>query len=234
MYWKSCEIEFFRKSNRDWVKIIGSDVITNKPYWVYIPKANYEKLLAGESINKSLEGFDFSIKNFIAKGIAPKRNSVFMFEREIKKTAYVTNATANSVAFYAWLYISRCTEEDITQDKLKDMFLKQSEEFLAIYAKLQRNPDELINRLKKTEYQQYFNNVPIVDIPRQFFRKVYHVSLECEYMRSPFEEENRYFPNTGVFFERNLVKGTNYYCLDENYLKELGMRPCKKCQSIII
>ena len=71
-----------------------------------------------------------------------------MFEREVKKTAYVTNATANSVAFYAWLYISRCTEEDITQDKLKDMFLKQSEEFLAIYAKLQRNPDELINRLK--------------------------------------------------------------------------------------
>ena len=218
MYWKSCEIEFFRKSNRDWVKIIGSDVITNKPYWVYIPKANYEKLLAGESINKSLEGFDFSIKNFIAKGIAPKRNSVL----------YITNRVADSVAFYAWLYINKCTKEKMTRDYLKELFLKQSEDFLAIYTKLLRNPDEFISHLTKNDYQQYFKGVAIVDIPKEF-RKIYHTHLECEYMRSPYEEGSRYFANTGVFFEKNLIKGTHYYSLDESYLKELGMRKCKMC-----
>lgn len=229
MYWKSCDIEFFRKSGQDWVKIIGSDAVTNKPYWVYIPKANFEMLLSGEGINKSLNGFDFTIKNFLAKGIAPKTDSVFLFERKVKKTVYVTNATANSVAFYAWLYICKCTSENLSQDKLKDMFLKQSEEFLAIYAKLLRNPEELFNRLNEKEYKQYFKEVSIVDVPRQFFRKVYHVNFECEKMRAPFEEDTRFFPNTGVFFEKNLVKGTNYYCLDENYLLELGMRKCKMC-----
>ena len=152
-----------------------------------------------------------------------------MFERKVKKTVYVTNATANSVAFYAWLYICKCTSENLSQDKLKDMFLKQSEEFLAIYAKLLRNPEELFNRLNEKEYKQYFKEVSIVDVPRQFFRKVYHVNFECEKLRSPFEEDTRFFPNTGVFFEKNLVKGTNYYCLDENYLLELGMRKCKMC-----
>jgi hypothetical protein len=230
MYWKSCDIEFFRKSDQDWVKIIGCDVFNNKPYWVYIPKANFEMLLTGKSINESLKGFDFSIKNFLAKGIAPKTESVFTFEREVKKIVYITNATANSIAFYAWLYISKCTNDNFSQDILKDMFLKQSEEFLSIYAKLLRNPDVLIGKLSKNEYEQYFKDTAVVDIPK-LLRKVYHVNLECDYMRSPFEEDTRYYANTGVFFERNLINGTSYYCLDENYLKELGMRQCKKCNT---
>ena len=228
MYWKSCEIEFFRKAGQDWVKIIGNDVINNKPYWVYIPKANFEMLLCGEGINKSLEGFNFSIKNFLAKGIAPKTDSVFTFEREVKKTVYITNRVADSVAFYAWLYINKCTKVKMTRDYLKELFLKQSEDFLAIYTKLLRNPDEFIGHLTKNDYQQYFKGVAIVDIPKEF-RKIYHTHLECEYMRSPYEEDSRYFANTGVFFEKNLIKGTHYYSLDESYLKELGMRKCKMC-----
>lgn len=232
MYWQKCKIEYFKKSGRDWVKLIGRDCITNDPYWVYIAKSKYDMLLQGKGINQSLVGVDFSIKNFLANGIAPKTRNFFPFERQVKKLAYITNATANSVAFYAWLYISKCTKEKITQDCLKEMFLKQSEKFIAIYTKLLHNPDELINNLNKQEYHQFFKDVSIVDIPKHFFRKVYHVTLECESMRSPFEEDNKYFANTGVFFENNLMNGTTYYCLDEQYLKELGLRQCKMCETV--
>ena len=230
MYWQKCDVEFFSKNDLEWVKLIGRDCITNTPYWVYIPKANYDMLLQGYGINKSLKGIDYSIKNFLANGIAPKVRSVFAFERKIKNKVFITNATANSVAFYAWLYINKCTKDELSHDTLKEMFLKQSEDFLVIYTKLLRNPDELLNKLNKQEYRKYFNDVSKVNIPKQFFRKVYHINLECESMRSPFEEGNMFYANTGVFFERNLIKGTSYYCLDEPYLKELGMRQCKKCE----
>lgn len=230
MFWKKCKIEHYKTSGKDIVKIIGNDVMTNSPYCVYIRKEHFDMLLSGMGINASLKDYDFETKNFIANGIAPQKDSVFVFERKVIRKAYVTNATANSIAFYAWLYLIKCTKENKSHNELKTLFVAQSKTFLAIYTKLLSNPDELVKRLNTKEITKYFKDVKTIDIPRQFFRKVYHVNLECDYMRSDFEEGFKFHPNTGVFYENNILNNKNsYYCLDENYLKELGMRQCRKC-----
>ncbi len=233
MFWKKCDIEFYKESGNDVVKIIGNDVFTNAPYCVYIRKENYDMLLSGKGINESLKGYDFTIKNFIANGIAPKTDSVFVFQRKVIRRVYVTNATANSVAFYAWLYINKCTEDKESLEDVKSLFVTQSKAFLAIYTKLLSNPDELIKQLNPKEIEKYFQHVQTKDIPRQFFRKIYHTKLECEYMRKAFDEGDKYFANTGVFYEKNILNnGASFYCLDEDYLQELDMRECKICEKI--
>lgn len=236
MYWKKCKIDFFEIEGKEIVKISGNDSRTNSPYWVYISRSMYNELNKGANFNSVLQSCDFDTKNFLATGESPKEKSLLEFKRVVKKKVYITNAVAHSIAYYAWVYINNhfdVEDKSWLSKKLSDIekeFIEQSLEFLALYKEIIANIDIILPRFSKSELEKYFKEIDISLIKTKFLRKVYHTHLECEGMRSDYLDANVYHPNTGVFYENDILKGTHIYCLDEQYLKELGMRECKLCK----
>lgn len=237
MFWENCDIQNLEINGKKFVKLVAADVITNKSYWVYITDFMYNELKSGKNFNETLKDCDFNTKLFLATGQGLKTKSFFEFDRQINRKAYITNSVAHSVAYYAFIYISHYRNIEKEEWRLKDVdyfknqFLTQSKEFLSLYNEMVKSIDIFLSQFTIDELQKYFNDIDILNVKKQFTRKVYHTHLECEYMRSDYNEES-YHPNTGVFYENALLKGTNIYCLDEEYLKELGMRECKICSKL--
>lgn len=237
MYWEKCHVSLFDIGERTFVKLSGTDAVTNEPYWVYLSNEMYSSLKNGGNFIQVLHGVDFATKNFLATGQGATTNSFFQFERKIKKKVFITNAVAHSVAYYAWVYINHHYKvaknfwfaKDV--EEIKEEFLKQSKEFLEMYKDIINHIDEILPRFTEDELLRYFKSSDKM-IVKHYIRRVYHTHLECDFMRSDYSETDSHHLNTGVFFENNLLKGTHVYCLDEEYLKELGMRECKGCQKL--
>lgn len=172
---------------------------------------------------------------------------------EIKK-GFVTNATANSVAFYAMAFLNNqgltpsqikrmrekfeledLHEKEFSQEELKKCFLTQSVYFLNLYTYMNEDDrfknfaeNPLHQKLYDSLFRRYKNSTGLLD---DYSREIFHGALGCEYMRSPYEDEERslYFANTGVFAEQVELEKPSYYIIDVEWLEKIGMRHCKIC-----
>lgn len=166
-------------------------------------------------------------------------------------TSYVTNAVANSIVFYAMAYLNNKGLSPIeikelrtkysfqnletfffTVEELKQSFVNQSAFFINLYKEMNEN-DRFENFAENLELQNRFKEVfrnyeNVNSLKRQYNRKIFHDNLDCEYMRSNYDEEI-FHKNTGVFSEQKIIENKNFYTLEKTYLTELNMRVCKKC-----
>jgi hypothetical protein len=251
MYWEKCKIDFFNSGSQDLVKISGLEVLNKKPYWVYISKKSFINLQNGIPINIALKEYSLIIKEFLIAGFAIMDNSFFIFNKEPIQNAFVTNAVANSVVFYAMAYLNnkglspteiknlriRYSFENLEKrffnmEELKHSFVNQSAFFLNLYKEMNEN-DRFEHFAENLEQQNRFkeafrNYNDFVSLKRQYNRRVFHDKLECQFMRSDYNEET-FHKNTGVFSEKELIKNQHYYTVDRVYLYELNMRLCKVC-----
>lgn len=251
MYWEKCNIGYFNSGSKELVKISGLEVQNKKPFWVYISKEAFDNLQNGIPLRVALKDYSLDIREFLISGFAPTENSIFSFQREPIQTAYVTNAVANSIVFYAMAYLNnkglsateirnlrlRYSFENLEKrffnmDELKHSFVNQSAFFLNLYKEMNEN-DRFEHFAENLEQQNRFKEVfrnynDFVSLKRQYNRRVFHDKLECEFMRSDYSEE-AFHKNTGVFSEKDIVKNQQYYTVDRTYLTELNMRLCKKC-----
>lgn len=164
--------------------------------------------------------------------------------------AYVTNASARSVAFYAMAYLNNqgydknkiaALRRDMslenmatgrfTIEELLESFERQSAFFLNLYRQLSEG--EFLRFAEQLMSDQCFFRVfkrydNVYDLMQHFNRTIFHTSLECDWMRHDYEEET-FHPNTGVFHEKVARKAHAYYVINVDYLQELKMRPCKMC-----
>ena len=252
MYWEKCNIGYFSSGSKELVKISGLEVQNKKLFWVYISKDAFDKLQNGIPLGTALKDYSLDIKEFLISGFAPTKNSIFSFERDPIQTAFVTNAVANSVVFYAMAYLNnkglspmeiknlriRYSFENLEKqffnmEELKLSFVNQSAFFLNLYKEMNEN-DRFEHFAENLEQQNRFKEVfrnynDFISLKRQYNRRVFHDKLECQFMRSDYNEEI-FHKNTGVFSEKELIKNQHYYTVDRVYLNELNMRLCKMCR----
>tara|TARA_Y100001970_G_scaffold213421_1_gene260851 strand:+ start:996 stop:1763 length:768 start_codon:yes stop_codon:yes gene_type:complete len=251
MFWEKCKISFFEKSSREFVKIYGYEVVNKTPYWVYIEKKHFEILRQGSPINIALKDYSQEIREFLIAGFAYSTDSIFTFNREPIPKAFITNAVAKSVAFYAQAYLNNkglppdkikelrknfsfnnLEKRNFTIEELKSKFVEQSVLFLNIYKEMNEN-----NTFKKfaesLEQQNRFNSVfkkykNSFNLLEQYNRRIYHNKLECNYIRNDYEEET-FHKNTGVYLEKQKLSRQHFHQVDAHYLNEINMRLCKIC-----
>ena len=118
MYWEKCKIDFFDTSSGKVAKVSGHETINNQEYWVYISSESFDKLLSGIPLNIALAGYPLDVKEFLISGIAPSKQSIFVFQRIVILNAYVTNAVAKSIAFYAMSYLNN---KGLSANKIKEL-----------------------------------------------------------------------------------------------------------------
>lgn len=251
MFWEKCNIGYFNSGSTELVKISGLEVLNNKPFWVYISKEAFDKMQNGVSLGTALKDYSLEIREFLISGCAPTESSIFSFQRVPIQTAFVTNAVANSVVFYAMAYLNNkglspteiknlrirysfknLEKRFFNMEELKHSFVNQSVFFLNLYKEMNEN-DRFEHFAENLEQQNRFKEVfrnynDFISLKRQYNRRVFHDKLECEYMRSDYNEET-FHKNTGVFSEKEIIKKQNYYTVDKVYLIELKMRLCKLC-----
>ena len=229
MYWKKCDIKTITISDKNFVRISNPSKNKKDMYWVYLSKSTYDKLEKGDDFDEVLEQYDLDTRKFLAIGKIPKKNG------KIIRKVFVTRAVAQSVAYYAWLYIQHfdCDASDEMKGKdansLVDEFLEKSNRYLNLYISLRKNLDEFLSEFSEEDIQKYFSVKDIIGAKQKFNRIIYHTYLDCQFMRSDYDKEEDFHKNTGVFYEKNVLEGTDVYYLDEPYLKELGMRECEAC-----
>ena len=251
MFWEKCNIGYFNSGSKELVKISGLEVQNKKPFWVYISKEAFDNIQNGVSLSTALKDYSLEIREFIISGFAPTETSILSFQRDPIQTAFVTNAVANSVVFYAMAYLNnkglspteiknlriRYSFENLEKryfnmEELKQSFVNQSAFFLNLYKEMNEN-DRFEHFAENLEQQNRFKEVfrnynDFISLKRQYNRRVFHDKLECQFMRSDYNEET-FHKNTGVFSEKELIKNQHYYTVDRVYLNELNMRLCKMC-----
>lgn len=161
---------------------------------------------------------------------------------------YITNATANSVVFYAYIFLSNLefANEKINTlrseystkngkldlDKLHKSFINQSVRFINLYSimrtenNFERAIDDLIENGKINKVFKF--DLDKINLIRQFNRKIFHDNYSCKYMRNDYIEKD-FYRNTGVFSDDLIKKKHKGYMVEKEYLVKLGMRLCKKC-----
>jgi hypothetical protein len=251
MFWEQCRINYLLSGSKELVKISGIEVLNKKPYWVYLSKEAFLGLQNKVPVNVCLREYSLEIREFVISGISPLTNQTFLFQREPIQTAFVTNAVANSVVFYAMAYLNNkglspleiknlrlkyslenLDKRFFNMDELKETFVNQSAFFLNLYKEMNEN-DRFEHFAENLEQQNRFKEVfrnynDFISLKRQYNRRVFHDKLECKFMRSDYNEET-FHKNTGVFSEKELIKNQHYYTVDRVYLNELNMRLCKVC-----
>ncbi|WP_233901232.1 hypothetical protein [Tenacibaculum piscium] len=251
MFWEKCNIGYFNSGSKELVKISGLEVQNKKPFWVYISKEAFDNIQNGVSLSTALKDFSLEIREFLISGFAPTENSIFSFQRDPIQNAFITNSVANSVVFYAMAYLNNkglspieiknlrlkysfgnLDKRYFNMEELKSSFVSQSAFFLNLYKEMNENDrfEHFVENLgQQNRFKEVFRNYnDFISLKRQYNRRVFHDKLECEYMRSDYNEEI-FHKNTGVFSEKEIIKKQNYYTVDRVYLSELKMRLCKVC-----
>ena len=164
---------------------------------------------------------------------------------------YVTNATSNSIVYYAYVFLTNLGFDDkeidnlrvqylsekgnVDFDKIRNSFVNQSVSFINLYSIMRssNNFEKLVDDLIQLgRFEKVFKfNSDKISLIRQFNRKVFHDDYSCSYMRSDYEED-KFHGNTGVFSDELIKQKFKGYMVEKKYLLNLGMRLCKKCNEI--
>jgi hypothetical protein len=164
-----------------------------------------------------------------------------------ERFAYITNATAKSVVYYAYAFLknSGYTDSEIISIRkeysknnnidiglITNNFEKQSIQFLNLYSYMLKNNrfTNFVNNLNQTSFKRIFKFIKDpASLLKQFNRIIFHPSFNCENIRNDYIEEDRFFANTGIFSEEIIVKERKGYIISVKFLIALGMRECKVC-----
>jgi hypothetical protein len=168
-----------------------------------------------------------------------------------KDICYITNATAKSVVFYAYLFLkhnkidepkilqllSDCSiKNTLDQKLLHDKFLKQSIEFIYLYDYLNNN-NRFENFIKSHVNSGLINTIVkywegTEKFMTRYYRRIFHTSIKCELLKSDYDEEGIHIPNTGIFATDKKIKKDILYAINREFLEKLKMRNCKGCDSM--
>jgi hypothetical protein len=253
MFWKNCSFIYFENNFGKFVKVFGVEEQSKLNYWVYLKEKDYTLLINGASLDEAIKGYSDEVLDFLECGKAPVHTDPLTNSMVPCYKAYVTNAVANSIVFYAMMYLNNSgltpiqikglrdkyslgnlDQNKFTSDELRDSFLSQSAFFLNLYSFMNEN-DRFENFADNLQQQERFGEIfrkykNADDLKNQFHRKIFHVNFECVSMRNNYEEE-QFYENTGVFTEKkNDIKKAQYYMLEKRYLEMLKMRVCKNCK----
>jgi len=162
---------------------------------------------------------------------------------------FVTNATAKSVVFYAYLYLksnkinepeiikilSECSiNNNLIESKLKDKFISQAAEFIVLYDYLKSNnrfenfiksniESGEINKIVKDWENRKKNFLP------KFYRQIFHDNIDCTFIRSDYNESDGVHKNTGILAHDGYKQSEVIYTVNKDFLKKIGMRCCLMC-----
>lgn len=244
-YWKQCAVHIISVQGKDIIKLVSNT--GGEAKWIYLARYTYDLLLSGISLN-SLDG---SIPDetllFLQNGPGNQLDSESK-DKPFYQKAFVTNAVSNSVAYYAWVYLchmgltgkqiislrekysfSSVSTSPFKTDEVHSSFVNQSAFFLNLCSKMNENDrfKLMAERLDDKSFEKYFKRSKSVeDLLYKYNRRVFHYLLECEAMRSNYNEEGKFHINTGVFAESHTLEAGGYL-INVNYLEALQMRPCK-------
>lgn len=167
--------------------------------------------------------------------------------------SYVTNATANSIVYYAYKFLKHYNLNDAEIIKLRNQlkidgnlnysdlfnnFINQSAYFINLYAYMNENDrfEHFTEELSKNgSFNTIFkNSTSHFSLIKQFNRKIFHIDNNCTHIKNDYEEEGKFHLNTGVFSEKKISNDKNkekVYIVTSDFLEKLGMRMCKICSS---
>jgi RNA-directed DNA polymerase len=167
------------------------------------------------------------------------------------EVVFVTNATSNSIVYYAYVFLTNSGYDNSEIDNLRSQFvskkgridfdiihksfISQSLNFISLYSIMRssKNFERIINYLEQTgKFEKIFKfNSDKISVIQQFNRKVFHDEYTCSYMKSDYNED-KFHKNTGVFSDELIKKKYKCYMIEKEYLVNLGMRLCKKCNEM--
>ena len=166
------------------------------------------------------------------------------------EVVYVTNATANSIVFYSYCFLKNSGLNDfeimdlrkkfnfkdsnvISFEEILKNFQNQSAYFINLYNYMlnYNRFENFIDELESQDnFKKVFNRYKDSDtLKKQYYRKVFHTDINCEYLKSDYAESDNFHKNTGVFFDLKEELKDKYYVLDKSFLESLKMRNCLKC-----
>lgn len=255
MYWKSfCNEVFFDNQFGKFVKIQGPDIITEEFFWIYIKHEDYLTFKDSNKFDDVFKEYSDDTKNFLLSGTAPKYICTETNEQKISHKAYVTNASANSVVFYANAYLNNMglSLSEITKLRVKyklgnlhrnyfdknellESFINQSAFFLNLYKLMNENDrfEHFVFGLDDERFRQVFVRYEKpTDVRTNYNRRIFHDKFECVFMRNHYNEGGKFYENTGVFVEGKIFKENKYYVVEQHFLENLKMRVCRECEKL--
>ena len=162
--------------------------------------------------------------------------------------AYITNATAKTVVYYAYMFLKHCGYTDFrvaalrselsidSKAGLKGMlrsFEKESAYFINLYLYMREENRfaEFTNSLSVDVFKRLFKfNENAESLNLYFDRRIFHVAPKCNAARKDYDDGIKYEANTGIFLDGvDDSKGT--YIIRRTFLQQLGMRACLRCDS---
>lgn len=253
MYWKLfCRETVFQNQFGTFVKIKGPDIKTGENYWIYIKYKDYLAVHQGVGFQEAFKEYSEETLEFMLRGNAPKYSCPITNEQKISHKAYVTNASANSVVFYAGAYlnnmglslttiaklrekytIGNLNDKFFTVKELRESFINQSAFFLNLYRKMNEHDrfEHFVSGLDDERFRNIFARYDNASsVKRNYNRRIFHDKFECLSMRNHYDEEV-FHANTGVFVENKIVENSKFYIIEKNYLENLKMRRCKICEN---
>lgn len=251
MYYQKCRKLISREGDITYVNIIGNCRFSGNQYKVKLRGEHYLLLEKGINLKPIIGPPDME---FLLSGISPKGWDSAFGEIEIEEgeniipKSFVTNATSKSIAFYVTAYLNNqgYSKNDIndlkrkfgiknrdrifiTSDEIRSSFAHQSAYFLTVFEEINKNFENFLQNMSDEKFHKLFKRYKSrVQVVTNWNRKVFHDNLNCEYMRSDYNEE-KFHRNTGVFIEEIAEKEPDFYEIDESFLLELGMRLCIPC-----
>lgn len=254
IYWKlTCIETFFENQFGAFVKIQGPDVITGEIYRVYLKYKDYLSFHQGIPFNEALKDYSEETIKFLVLGFAPRYTCPLTNLQKVSQKAYVTNASANSVFFYANAYLNNLglslteiiklrtkyslgnlNDKYFSIEELRESFVNQSAFFINLYRRMNEHDrfENFVAGLDDKRFSQVFSRYETpMDVVKNYNRRIFHDKFECISMRKDYEESGEFHPNTGVFIENKIVKESNFYVVEQDYLENLKMKVCKKCEN---
>lgn len=149
--------------------------------------------------------------------------------------AFVTNATARSVAWIAYIYdqfkngmLHRLSNDDIEEYEI--LFANESSEFarsynaaLSDFSVIKR----VISDLTCEKRKEFFYESEANEVLNKLMRRIFHTNEGCQYMKGDFTRKNgQKLDNSGIFEAEDQER---QYYLHVDYLFKLGFNGCKKC-----
>lgn len=251
MYWKLfCRETVFENQFGTFVKITGPDFKTGEIYWTYIKYEDYLAVHKGLRFVEIFKDYSKETLDFMINGNAPKYICPVTSKEKISHKAYVTNASANSVVFYAGAYLNNMglsltaitklrekytlgnlQNRFFSLDELRESFINQSAFFMNLYKQMNEHDrfENFVAGLDDERFKKIFARYESpIDVKRNYNRRIFHDKFECGSMRNHYDEEV-FHANTGVFVENKIVQKSQFYVIEQNYLENLKMRVCKIC-----
>lgn len=220
--------------------IVSSDKDENELYREINSKLSDDDYVSFQIDGKTKSTKPYTVEQFVnilksarlelSFTIPTDENDIYCEKASCKETivhdkVFVTNATARSIAYHTCLFLQgeknpsmlHYDEDEI--ERIKDMFVKQSTEFLDMYMRVKVGQQSFLEGLTEKQRLKFYKECLVKNIVKRS-TYVYHATNECKRLLSDYDERRK---NTGVFMTEE------GFHLDKEYLKKLGFRGCGAC-----